>query len=100
MITAASFLTSKPEFKFFYPVSKKRYQRIKKELGNYQIFYSGYDKNEDLFTVFATSDKSRSHYYLYDAIKDRLTFLVDVSPWLKSDQLASMKPWSISPGMV
>lgn len=92
VITAAFFVTWKHEFRFFDPVSKQRYQRIRKSLGDEQIFYTGYDKNEDLFTVLATSDKSRGHYYLYDALKDRLTFLADVSPWLKSDQLASMKP--------
>lgn len=92
VITEASYETWKSEVKFFDAISEKRYQRIKKELGDFDIYYTGNNKDEDLFTVVATSDKTRGHYYLYDELKDRLTFLADVSPWLKPDQLASMKP--------
>jgi len=92
VITAATYTTWKTEFKFFDHHSKSRYEKIKKQIGDYEIIYTGYNKNEDLFTLVATSDKTRGHYYLYDETKDRLTFLADVSPWLNPDKLATMKP--------
>jgi dipeptidyl aminopeptidase/acylaminoacyl peptidase len=50
------------------------------------------NKDEDLFLVAATSDKTRSKYFLFDEKKDRLTFISDATPWLKSNELATMKP--------
>ena len=95
VITFANYLTWKNEFKFFDRLSNDRNEKIKKqlgELGEYDLNIVGHNKDEDLFTVVLTSDKIRGHYYLYDEIKDRLTFLIDVSPWLDPEKLASMKP--------
>jgi len=92
VITAASFVTWKQQFHFFDSVAQNRYRKIEKLLPGYQIYYSSVDHDEDLFTVIATSDKTRGRYYLYDALKDRLTFLTDVSPWLDPSRLSDMKP--------
>jgi dipeptidyl aminopeptidase/acylaminoacyl peptidase len=93
VITAATFVTWKSEYKFFDNISKTRYEKIKKEIGgDYEIIYTGFNKEEDLFTVVATSDKTRGRYYLYDSKKSRLTFLADVTPWLDPAKLASVKP--------
>jgi len=92
VITAAAYTTWKTEYKFFDKVSKDRFETLKTYLPDYEIGYTGYNKNEDLFTVIATSDKTRGLYYLYDATKNRLTFLTDVSPWLDPKKLSPMKP--------
>jgi dipeptidyl aminopeptidase/acylaminoacyl peptidase len=92
VITAASFTTWKNEFKFFDKISKARYEKIKSQIGDYEVLYTGHNKDEDLFTVVATSDKTRGRYYLYDEKNNRLTFLADVSPWLDPNKLATMKP--------
>jgi dipeptidyl aminopeptidase/acylaminoacyl peptidase len=92
VLTAAEYTTWKTEFNFFDPISEARYNKIKAKIGDAEVFITGHNKDEDLFTVVATSDRSRGRYYLYDDTHDRLTFLSDSSPWLDPDHLAEMKP--------
>ena len=44
--------------------------------------------------VRSLGDKTRGSYYFYDRTAGDFHKLVDVSPWLKEDQLADMKPIS------
>jgi dipeptidyl aminopeptidase/acylaminoacyl peptidase len=92
VITAASFVTWKSEYKFFDKLSKQRYDRIKQQVGDKEIIAVSSNIDEDLFTVVITDDKTPGIYYLYDAKKDKLTLLANTRPWLKPDQLAEMKP--------
>ncbi|MBS1984175.1 MAG: S9 family peptidase [Bdellovibrionales bacterium] len=92
MVTTLRYTTWKDEFKFFDTMSEWRYKKVKAQIPNMEIYFVGHNRNEDLFTVLATNDKTRGHYYLYDEANDRLTFLTDASPWLKAPQLADMRP--------
>jgi dipeptidyl aminopeptidase/acylaminoacyl peptidase len=92
VITAATYITSRVQHHFFDNTSKTRYNKIQALLPDYQIGYTGYNKNEDLFVVIATNDKTRGRYYLYDDLNGKLTFLTDTSPWLDPNKLATMKP--------
>ncbi len=92
VITAAIYTTWKEEFKFFDKTSEARMKRIRKELPDYEIFYSSHNKDETLFTVVATNDKTRGLYYLYDDVTHKLTFIANVAPWLDSTKLASTSP--------
>ncbi|HNI46190.1 MAG TPA: S9 family peptidase, partial [Chitinophagales bacterium] len=47
---------------------------------------------EDKILVRTISDRSKGTYYLYDVEKDTMTFLANVAPWLKANELAQMKP--------
>src|SRR5438046_8915260 len=68
------------------------YSMIEQKLPGYQIDLVGNDHEEDKFIVAATSDRTPGSRYLFDAKTKELTKLVDVTPWLKEDQLAPMKP--------
>ena len=92
VITAASYVTWKREYKFFDKVAETRHKNIKQKVGDAQVYIVGYNDNEDLFTVLVTDDKTAGRYYLYDQNKNKLTLLADSSPWLASDKLANVKP--------
>ena len=59
--------------KFLDPEAEKRYNRLKKELGDYEVVITGVNKNEDKFLVRTYSDRSLGSYYFYDQTGDKLS---------------------------
>jgi dipeptidyl aminopeptidase/acylaminoacyl peptidase len=92
VITAASFVTWKREYKFFDKVAQARYDNIKKQVGIKEISINSHNDNEDLFTVMVSDDKTAARYYLYDNNSKKLTLLADSRPWLDPENLAGMQP--------
>lgn len=92
VITAASYITWKHEFHFFDKIAKARNAKLRKQLGDSQVFINSMNKTEDLFTVVVTDDKTASRYYLYDDKNDRLTLLYDSSTIIPREKLAAVKP--------
>ena len=41
-----------------------RHEKLKKQIGDFDIYITGYNKDEDLFTVVATSDKTRDIFII------------------------------------
>ena len=94
VLTTISYVKEKREMKFLDSETEKRYDRLKKELGNYEVVVTGLNKNEDKFLVRTYSDRSLGSYYFYDAASDKLSKIVEVSPWLNENELAVQKPVS------
>jgi dipeptidyl aminopeptidase/acylaminoacyl peptidase len=94
VLTAISYVKEKREMKFLDAVAEKRYNRIKKELGDYEVVIAGANKNEDKFLVRTYSDRSLGSYYFYDQASDKLSKIADVSPWINETELAVQKPVS------
>ncbi len=94
MITAAYYITDRTNWKFFDETTKKMYENIVKELPDLEISFVSENKQEDIFLVRASSDRLRASYYTYDTKNEKLTFIHNVSPWLKEDNMAEMKPVS------
>ena len=92
VLTYAEYTTWHEERKYLDPQTEKMYSTIEQKLPGYQIDLVGNDHEEDKFVVSATSDRTPGSRYLFDAKTKELTKLVDVTPWLKEDQLAPMKP--------
>ena len=92
VITSADYTSWKGEKYFFDDVSKKLYDRLKKDLGKYEYRISAMNKAENKFMVRTYSDRSLGAYYFYDQTTDKLQKLVDVSPWLDENELAEMQP--------
>src|SRR5213078_1785133 len=92
VLTYAEYTTWHEERKYLDPQTEKMYSTIEQKLPGYQIDLVGNDHEEDKFIVAATSDRTSGSRYLFDAKTNELTKLVDVTPWLKEDQLAPMKP--------
>jgi dipeptidyl aminopeptidase/acylaminoacyl peptidase len=94
VLTAISYVKEKREMKFLDLVAETRYNRIKKELGDYEVVITGVNKNEDKFLVRTFSDRSLGSYYFYDQASDKLSKIAEVSPWINENELAVQKPVS------
>jgi dipeptidyl aminopeptidase/acylaminoacyl peptidase len=57
-----------------------------------QISLQAHTKDERLWIVAASSDRTPGTRYLYDAKADALTKLGDINPWIAAADMAPMKP--------
>jgi len=92
VLTAISYTTDKRKMKFLDKTAEDRYNRVKKELGEYEVVFTGMNKNEDKFLVRTYSDRSLGAYYFYDMNTDKLSKIADVSPWINENELSIQKP--------
>ncbi len=92
VLTTAFYESWKGERYFFDEESKQLFDRLNKELGNYEIAITGVTKEEDKFIIRTYSDRSLGSYYIYDKNSDELTQIVDVSPWIDENEMASQVP--------
>lgn len=90
--TTISYVTWKRQHKFVDQEVEDLYQRLEQELGNYEVVITSTNKTEDKFVVRTYSDRSLGAYYYYDKKIDQLEKIIDVSNWLKEEDLAEMKP--------
>ncbi len=92
VLTIADYESWKMEKYFFDEETKKIYECVQKELPNYTVNIPWSTKEEDKFIIRAFSDRSLGGYYIYDKTTDKVQKIADISPWLKEDELAEMKP--------
>lgn len=90
--TTISYVTWKRQHKFVDQQVEDLYTRLEKDLGKYEVVISSTNKTEDKFVIRTYSDRSLGAYYFYDKTADKLEKIIDVSAWLKEDELAEMKP--------
>lgn len=91
-ILGVSFQTWKREFDIWDDQAKEIFNDLQSKLSGYEIAITSENKNENKLLVRTYSDKSLGSYYLYDVNEKNLTKLIDVSPWLKEEYMADMKP--------
>lgn len=92
VLTTVTYERSKLERVFLDEETKALFKRLEKDLGKYQINISSTNKNEDKFLIRTYSDRTLGSYYFYDKNTDKLTKLVDISPWLNENDLCEMTP--------
>jgi dipeptidyl aminopeptidase/acylaminoacyl peptidase len=92
VLTIADYESWKMEKYFFDEETKKIYERVQQELPNYTVNIPWATTQEDKFIIRAFSDRSLGGYYIYDKTTDKVQKIADISPWLKEDELAEMKP--------
>ena len=92
VLTGIAYTTWKTERKFLDETTEALYNRLKRDLGEYEISITSHNKNEDVFIVRTHSDRSLGAYYLFDQKQDTLEKIIEVSPWLKEEHMAEMKP--------
>ncbi len=90
--TTITYTTWKRQHKFLDAQVEQLYERLRRELGDYEIAITSTNKAEDKFIVRTYSDRSLGSYYFYDSASDELRHIADVSAWLKEERLAAMKP--------
>ncbi len=93
VITATSYTTWKKFHHFFDEQIKTQFNDIQEQVGEeYEVQIVSFNKDETKFIVRTYSDRSLGCYYLYETTNQQLYELDEVSPWLKEDDLAEMKP--------
>lgn len=92
VLTAITYTTWKQQHHYLDDETRRLFERLMERLPNYDIVIADRTKDELTFIVRTYSDRSLGAYYLYDFEHDDLRLLAPISPWLKEEDLAPMKP--------
>lgn len=92
VLTAVTFTTWKKYRKFLDGQTEIIFRNLETKLPGYEISLSSSTKDENTFIVRTYSDRTLGSYYLYTYSSNTLTLISEVSPWLKEEKLAVMKP--------
>lgn len=71
---------------------KKFHDRVTKTFPGKQYSIADATEDEDKILVFLQSDKLYGEYHSYDVTKDEFTFLYNLMPQLKEEDMAVMRP--------
>ena len=82
----------KEEYKWLDARRAGIYKDLSNRLSDRVVTIISKNKEEDLFVVYAGSDRDPGAYYLYDVKSKKLDKIAETRPWLKSKDLAEMKP--------
>jgi dipeptidyl aminopeptidase/acylaminoacyl peptidase len=92
VITGVAYETDRSHYQFFDKQREELQKKLDKRFPGYEVALSGQNRNEDKLLITVSSDRSYGSYYFYDLTSGSFTKLADISPWLKEDDLAEMKP--------
>jgi len=92
VIAGVAYETDKSHYQFFDKQREELQKKLDKRFPGYEVALSGQNRNEDKLLITVSSDRSYGSYYFYDLTTGSFTKLADISPWLKEDDLAEMKP--------
>ncbi len=91
-ITGVVYTTDKRHYHFFDEQRKQLQKELESRLPGYEVVVTSMNRDEDKVMVRTYSDKTRGSYYFYDLNSKELKKIADVSPWLKEEYMADMKP--------
>jgi dipeptidyl aminopeptidase/acylaminoacyl peptidase len=91
-MTSAYYTSWKTERHFFDQETEKLYKRLEKDLGEYEIAITATNKEETVYIIRTYSDRSLGAYYIFDKNTDKLEKIVEVSPWIDENDMASVTP--------
>ena len=92
VITGVAYETDKSHYQFFDKQREELQNKLEIRFPGYEVTLSGQNRNEDKLLITVSSDRSYGSYYFYDLTTGSFTKLADISPWLKENDLAEMKP--------
>ena len=67
-------------------------ESIRKQFSGYQYGIADVTDDESMYLIAVTSDRLVGRYYTYDPRKNKFTFLYDLMPQLKEEDMAEMRP--------
>jgi hypothetical protein len=82
VITHATFTTWKRQRTYFDLRTEMIFRDLERQLPGYQIGLQSHDKNESVYVVSTSNDRTMGSEYLYDVATKELTKLADRAPWL------------------
>ena len=92
LLTGVNYTVAKNNMVFFDDWREDIQQKLESQLPGYEVGITSFSKDETKAIVVTYSDRCRGTYYYYDVIKNKLTDLGKISPWLNEDHMAEMKP--------
>lgn len=94
VVTGAVYETDRKGYRFFDEERKRIQDYLDKQLPQYENSLVSYSRDETRYVVYSGSDRTRGNYWLLDTGKMEMKKLFDLSPWLREEEMASMKPIS------
>lgn len=91
-ITGVAYTTDKRRYHFFDEQRANIQKDLEAKLPGYEVVVTSMTKDETKTLVVHYSDKTMGVYYIYDLVTKDLKKLVEISPWLKEEEMADMKP--------
>jgi len=92
-VLEAAFYTSwKGEQHFIDKEAEADYNKMKEKFKGYEISIYGNNNDEDKFIVWTGNDKMPAKFYFYDKKTGETKYLATSRPWLKEEDMATMKP--------
>ena len=91
-ITAITYVTDKLNYKFLDADREEIQKTLEEFFPGFELAVTDYDDDETKFIVRTYSDNSLGTYYFYNRNDNSLSKLANLSPWLKSENLAHMQP--------
>jgi dipeptidyl aminopeptidase/acylaminoacyl peptidase len=92
VLTEAVYVDWKTERKFFDPEMEALHRKLAAKLPGYEIDLVAHNKDETVFIVATSNDRTQGARYVYQTAGDKLTKLGDIAPWLPEEQMAQSKP--------
>ncbi len=92
VITHATFTTWKRQRAYFDLRTEAIFRDLERQLPGYQIGLQSHDKNESVYVISTSNDRTMGSEYLYDVAAKELTKLADRTPWLDEKDLVKMLP--------
>jgi dipeptidyl aminopeptidase/acylaminoacyl peptidase len=92
VITMANYTSWKSEHHFLDKETEDEYKKMEVKFKGYEVSIYGNNNAENKFVVWTGNDKLAAKYYFYDKNTGDTKFLANAMPWLKEDEMASMKP--------
>ncbi|RVT51758.1 S9 family peptidase [Rubrivivax albus] len=91
-LALAAYNVDKPGRHYFDAETRRMFERLEKQLPGNSLILQSATLAEDKYVVAAFNDRTQGARYLYDAKADTLALLGEISPWLKTEQMAAMQP--------
>ncbi|MBL7701254.1 MAG: S9 family peptidase [Ferruginibacter sp.] len=92
VLQSAFFTSWKAEQHFLDKDAEADYNKMKDKFKGYEIAIYGNNNEEDKFIVWTGNDKLPSKFYFYDKKTGETKFLAAGRPWIKEENMATMKP--------
>ena len=92
VITGVTFFTDYRHYHFFDETREAIQDDLEIKLPGYEVSLASVSKDEQHLLVKTNSDKTRGAYYYYQVDTKELTELVEISPWLREEEMATMYP--------
>ena len=91
-LALAAYNVDKPGRHYFDAETRRMFERLERKLPGNSLMLQSATLAEDKYIVAAFNDRTQGARYLYDAKADTLALLGEISPWLKTEQMAAMQP--------